>query len=117
MMKNSRAFAIAFALTTLLGCTTAAKTVATAQNGYDFREVRYEEACGTIAAATMGNPLAVQCKTAKTTLDAALKHLHECFIFDNSNPPKKILRFGAFPLQLAAIKADAKALGKMTVTK
>jgi len=115
MNRNSRAFAIALALTTLLGCANAAKTVLTAQNGYDYREVRYEEHCVITPAQRasgmgwLGGAPPVECTPAKTTLDAALKHLHEA---------KNALKAGGgLPLQLAAIKADAKALGKMSVAK
>lgn len=102
MNRNSRAFATALVLTTLLGCTTAAKTVATAQNGYDFRIERYLDRCQIVTPP-------VECAAAKATLDVSLKHLHEA--------AKALKAGGGFPLQLAAIKADAKALGKMTVTK
>jgi hypothetical protein len=115
MNRHFRAFAVALTLTTLLGCSSAAKTVATAQNGYDFREVRYEEHCvitpeqrASGMVWTAGVPPA-ECAAAVVALHTAEKHLHEA--------AKALKAGGGLPLQLAAIKADAKALGKMGVTK
>jgi hypothetical protein len=111
----SRAFAIALALTALLGCTSAARTVATAQNGYDYREVRYEEHCVITPAQrasgmgwTAGAP-PVECVAAVVALHTAEKHLHEA--------AKALKAGGGLPLQLAAIKADAKKLAKLDVAK
>lgn len=85
-----------------LGCASAAKTVATHQNSYDFREARYEEAC------IVATPPA-ECVEAFAGLRAYEKHLHEA--------AKALKNGGGLPLQLGAIKADGKKLAKMAVTK
>jgi hypothetical protein len=96
-----RRAALALTLTMLFGCS-AAKQVATAQNGYDFREARYEEACVVVTPPAECAPTVIE-------LHAAEKHMHEA--------AKAVKLGGALPLQLAALKADAKKLKKRTVTK
>lgn len=92
----------ALSLMLLFGCTSAAKTVATHQNSYDFREARYEEAC------VVAEPPA-ECIEAYAELHAYEKHLHEA--------AKALKNGGGLPLQLDAIKADGKKLAKRKVTK
>ena len=97
-----RRAAAAMAMAFMWGCTSAAGKVATAQNSYDWRLERYLERCG------IQSPPS-ECVEAFTTLRAAEKHLHEA--------ARALKAGGGLPLQLAAVKADAKKLGKMAVTR
>ena len=86
----------------LAGCSSAVKIVATAQNAYSYRESRYEESCVVVS------PPA-ECAATQVELKTYEKHLHEA---------AAALKFGGgMPLQLAALKADAKKLAKRTVAK
>lgn len=102
MSRRLRAFSIALALTSLLGCASATKTVAGYQNGYDYRLARYMEAC------VVSSPSA-ECAPTVAELHAAEKHLHEAAV---------ALKWGGpLPLQLGALKADAKKLAKRNVAQ
>jgi hypothetical protein len=79
----------------LTGCRSAAYKVATAQNSYDFRLARYNETCGAV-------PPPTPCAATYQKLLAFDKHLHEA--------ASALKAGGGLPLQLAAIKADDKAL-------
>lgn len=85
-----------------LGCASAAKTVATHQNSYDFREARYEEAC------IVAQPPA-ECIEAWKELHTYEKHLHEA--------AKALKNGGGMPLQLKALDRDGKALAAREVTR
>ncbi len=102
MNRPLRAFAIVLALTVLLGCSGAAKQVATHQNSYDYREARMEEAC------LVATPPA-ECVAAKVEIRTYEKHLHEAAV--------ALGHGGGMPLQLGALKADAKKLAKRAVAK
>lgn len=101
-MNRHSAFAAALALATLLGCTTAAKTVATAQNGYDWFESVYEERCVVPAPPT-------ECAATMTDLHTFEKHLHLS--------AKALKAGGGMSLQLKALHADEKKLTARTVLK
>ena len=89
-------------LLVLAGCASAVKTVATAQNTYAYRESRFEDSCVVAAPPT-------ECAATQVELKTYEKHLHEA--------AAAIKWGGGLPLQLAALKADAKKLAKRTVTK
>lgn len=85
-----------------LGCASATKQVATSQNTYDYREARMEETC-------LVPVKPAECAPAVVELDAYLKHLHEANVAVGNG--------GGMPLQLGALKADAKKLAQRTVAK
>ena len=89
-------------LVALSGCASAAKTVATAQNSYDWYESVYEERC------VIATPPA-ECTAAVSDLHVFEKHLHLA--------AKAIRAGGGLPLQLNALHADEKALAKRAVLK
>jgi len=97
-----RRAAAALSLALLFGCTSAAKQVARYQNDYDYRESAYEEKC------IVASPPS-QCVEAWVALHKNEKHLH--------GAAKALKNGGPLPLQIKALKADAKALAKLEVTK
>ena len=101
-----RRAAAALSLALLFGCTSAAKTVATHQNSYDFREARYEEHC---VAGAIDIDSMVECGSAFAELRAYEKHLHEA--------ARALKLGGGMPLQLGALKADAKKLKARKVAR
>lgn len=98
-----------------IGCSSVANQVATHQNSYDFREARYEEHCASKlpitagAVDTIGSALGDECRATVLELHAYEKHLHEA--------ARAVKLGGKLPLQLAALKTDAKKLAKRAVTK
>jgi hypothetical protein len=95
--------ALAFLATFLIiGCASAAKQVAEYQNSYDFRIERSLESC------VVATPPS-ECIEAYTELRAYEKHLHEA--------ARAVGLGGMLPLQLKALKADAKKLAKRKVAR
>jgi hypothetical protein len=94
---RKRAGLVLPALIFLTACHGNAYKVATAQNGYDFRKARYDEQC------RISSPPA-WCAAYYTDLLAAEKHLHEA--------ATALKNGGGMPLQINAIKTDAKGLAR-----
>ena len=92
-----RRFAAVGLLVVLSGCASAAKTVATAQNSYDYRLARYIELCVVPA------PPAT-CAAKQTVLKQYERALHEA--------ATAIKWGGSMPLQLKALSVADKAAAK-----
>lgn len=79
----------------LAGCSSSTYKVATAQNVYDFRLARYDEACHV-------QDFPAWCSDYQKKLNAFEKHLHEAAV---------ALKWGGgMPLQLDQLKQDEKAV-------